>query len=66
MGAVHYALTGAWAALKKFGGPEGTRTPDLLNAIQALSQLSYGPTEVHELSYQTPQGLSRPPTCAMP
>ena len=24
-------------------GGEGNRTPDLLNAIQALSQLSYGP-----------------------
>ena len=27
-----------------FGGAKGGRTPDLLNAIQALSQLSYGPT----------------------
>ena len=26
-----------------FGGDEGDRTPDLLNAIQALSQLSYAP-----------------------
>ena len=26
------------------GGAEGSRTPDLLNAIEALSQLSYGPT----------------------
>ena len=25
------------------GGAEGSRTPDLLNAIEALSQLSYGP-----------------------
>ncbi len=25
------------------GGARGGRTPDLLNAIQALSQLSYGP-----------------------
>jgi hypothetical protein len=25
-------------------GAEGSRTLDLLNAIQALSQLSYGPT----------------------
>ena len=25
-------------------GAEGIRTPDLLNAIQALSQLSYSPT----------------------
>ena len=28
----------------KFGGDEGSRTPGLLNAIQALSQLSYTPT----------------------
>ena|GEM_PF-4959434 len=27
----------------KGGGDEGNRTPDLLNAIQALSQLSYIP-----------------------
>ncbi len=27
------------------GGAEGNRTPDLLNAIQALSQLSYSPKE---------------------
>ena len=26
------------------GGAKEDRTPDLLNAIQALSQLSYGPT----------------------
>ena len=26
------------------GGDKGIRTPDLLNAIQALSQLSYIPT----------------------
>ena len=29
--------------LISFGGAKGSRTPDLLNAIQALSQLSYGP-----------------------
>ena len=29
---------------KESGGAKGSRTPDLLNAIQALSQLSYGPT----------------------
>ena len=33
---------------KAGGGAEGNRTPDLLNAIQALSQLSYGP--VHEIA----------------
>jgi hypothetical protein len=26
-------------------GAEGSRTPDLLGAIQALSQLSYGPSD---------------------
>ena len=30
-------------------GAEGSRTPDLLNAIQALSQLSYSPTLKAEL-----------------
>ena len=30
-------------AVWKTGGATGNRTPDLLNAIQALSQLSYGP-----------------------
>ena len=33
---------------KAGGGAEGNRTPDLLNAIQALSQLSYGP--VHDIA----------------
>ena len=31
------------AEIFNFGGDEGDRTPDLLNAIQALSQLSYAP-----------------------
>ena len=30
-------------AFVRRSGAEGSRTPDLLNAIQALSQLSYGP-----------------------
>jgi hypothetical protein len=30
---------------RKAGGAKGSRTPDLLNAIQALSQLSYGPAQ---------------------
>jgi hypothetical protein len=34
------------AALRaKAGGAEGVRTPDLLNAIQALYQLSYDPIQ---------------------
>ena len=28
---------------QKTYGAEGSRTPDLLNAIQAFSQLNYGP-----------------------
>jgi hypothetical protein len=34
-------------------GAEGSRTPDLLNAIQALSQLSYGPNHEHDPSFQS-------------
>jgi hypothetical protein len=29
--------------LDRFGGAEGDRTPDLMTASHALSQLSYGP-----------------------
>ena len=36
-------LTVSGQALLNFGGAEGNRTPDLYNAIVALSQLSYGP-----------------------
>ena len=38
------------------GGAEGIRTPDLFNAIEALSQLSYSPTDL-SLSL-TPDGVS--------
>jgi hypothetical protein len=31
-----------------FGGARRSRTADLLNAIQALSQLSYGPSREQE------------------
>jgi hypothetical protein len=33
------------AERKEFGGARRNRTDDLFNAIEALSQLSYGPTE---------------------
>ena len=36
--------TGSEFEFLLFGGAERDRTVDLLNAIQALSQLSYGPT----------------------
>src|SRR6516165_8929469 len=37
-------------SLVVFGGARGSRTPDLLNAIQALSQLSYGPSRYQRSS----------------
>ena len=37
------ALNGSVLSTVKFGGAEGIRTPDLLRAKQALSQLSYSP-----------------------
>ena len=38
----------AWLLLS-YGGDEGNRTLDLLNAIQALSQLSYVPKTLVEM-----------------
>ena len=40
-------------------GAEGSRTPDLLNAIQALSQLSYGPN-VSDFDLHAPKGNRTP------
>ena len=37
------------AAPREIGGARRDRTVDLLHAMQALSQLSYGPTEGREL-----------------
>ncbi len=51
--AVTYWSLGKTRKTRKDGGAEGGRTPDLLNAIQALSQLSYGPVKC-------PQGESNP------
>lgn len=41
-----------------FGGAGGIRTPDLLTASQALSQLSHSPTFLAGLIYQTPRGTA--------
>ena len=41
-----------------FGGDEGDRTPDLLNAIQALSQLSYAPKALQTILYGKKVSLS--------
>src|SRR5256885_1602644 len=38
------AATAAWQLIREDGG-EGNRTPDLVNAIHALSQLSYAPED---------------------
>ena len=35
-----------WSLIQCSGGDEGDRTPDLLTASQALSQLSYTPREL--------------------
>ena len=43
-GAVLERESPACAGLSR-GGARGTRTPDLLGAIQALSQLSYSPEQ---------------------
>jgi hypothetical protein len=40
-----------------FGGARRNRTADLLNAIQALSQLSYGPTHDDRLGDRSPTGF---------
>jgi hypothetical protein len=40
--------------LKKNGGPNRDRTDDLLHAMQALSQLSYGPScEINPAQHQS-------------
>ena len=44
-----YGLSGTLPGIFN-GGAEGNRTPDLLNAIQALSQLSYSPIRGENLS----------------
>jgi len=40
----YVAATFAALALAKVGGAGGIRTPDLLDAIEARSQLRHGPT----------------------
>src|SRR5271166_4114045 len=41
------------------GGARGTRTPDLLGAIQALSQLSYSPVRASRWRRERPEKCSR-------
>ena len=46
-----------WSLIQCSGGDEGDRTPDLLTASQALSQLSYAP--VREVLYGNSPGDAR-------
>ena len=48
------------ALWSKAGGAEGVRTPDLLNAIQALYQLSYDPIEGGKNVRVAPQYCQNP------
>ena len=41
------------------GGAEGDRTPDLCNAIAALSQLSYGPVPVYDARFRRNRRLCK-------
>ena len=54
------------AAGRCSGGAKGSRTPDLLNAIQALSQLSYGPDRAraaYSAGLEADQGAPPQPGC---
>ena len=48
-----------WSLIQCSGGDEGDRTPDLLTASQALSQLSYAPVtrRYYRGSWRDVQGL---------
>ena len=48
-----------WSLIQCSGGDEGDRTPDLLTASQALSQLSYAPVtwRYYRGSWHGVQGL---------
>ena len=44
--------------IMKYGGAKGDRTPDLLHAMQALSQLSYGPNWVRTAAPAPPAWIT--------
>ena len=48
------------------GGADGDRTHDLLNAIQALSQLSYGPNAGRGIYRQPIEGVNANPAAIFP
>ena len=55
-----YASAGLKYPHKLTGGAERNRTADLLNAIQALSQLSYGPVSIFIQRYEYDDQESSP------
>ena len=63
-----------WSLIQCSGGDEGDRTPDLLTASQALSQLSYAPVRrstIRELGRRCKDNFGKtfgggPPGAAMP
>ena len=48
MNKLNYSHDG-FVPVKIIGGAGGTRTPYLFNAIEALSQMSYSPTQMHNV-----------------
>ena len=57
---------GLWAGLSQECGEEGTRTPDLVNANHALSQLSYIPVPFAKWAYlDSNQGPQLYQSCAL-
>ena len=59
---VRYPTTGRGPHLKRRGGARRNRTDDLLNANQALSQLSYGPVSMQPRQSMVGRGGLEPPT----
>jgi predicted metal-dependent hydrolase len=54
------------SACQRSGGAKGIRTPDLLNAIQTLSQLSYSPTPDGQYIARAPDLAAGYPGCRGP
>ena len=62
---IHTLRYGIWFLLRVqivSGGARRNRTDDLLNANQALSQLSYGPRKTHLSTSMVGRGGLEPPT----
>ena len=63
---IHFARCRRKKASKSFGGADGIRTHDLLDAIEARSQLRHGPTGLHRDVFPfiapQPESVKRPLT----